>query len=152
MCGLSQTFLSDMLIIDSPLLERNWGIGVYFTSRLGGVSRVPYRSLNLDFEGGDDKKRVEENRKRVSRRLNLGSYLYHLRQVHSSDMVLVDRSLTAVPGDIVIAEIDKQWTIKYLRKRGQEIYLEPANKKFSNIYPSEELKIAAVVKAVIRKY
>jgi SOS regulatory protein LexA len=72
--------------------------------------------------------------------------------IMDGDMVLVDRSLTAVPGDIVIAEIDKQWTIKYLRKRGQEIYLEPANKKFSNIYPSEELKIAAVVKAVIRKY
>lgn len=72
--------------------------------------------------------------------------------IMSGDMVLVDRSLTAVPGDIVIAEIDKQWTIKYLRKNGQSIYLEPANDKFSNIYPTEELKIAAVVKAVIRKY
>lgn len=70
----------------------------------------------------------------------------------NGDMVLVDRSLTAVSGDIVIAEIDKQWTIKYLRKKGKEIYLEPANSKFSNIYPTEELKIAAVVKAVIRKY
>ena len=72
--------------------------------------------------------------------------------IMNGDMVLVDRSLTAVPGDIVIAEIDKQWTIKYLRKSGKSIYLEPANKKFSNIYPTEELKIAAVVKAVIRKY
>ncbi len=68
------------------------------------------------------------------------------------DMVLVDRSLTAVPGDIVIAEVDKEWTIKYLRKAGGVVYLEPANKKFSNIYPKEELKISAVVKAVIRKY
>ena len=72
--------------------------------------------------------------------------------IMNGDMVLVDRSLTAVPGDIVIAEIDKQWTIKYLRKSGKNIYLEPANKKFSNIYPTEELKVAAVVKAVIRKY
>jgi repressor LexA len=68
------------------------------------------------------------------------------------DMVLADRSLTAADGDIVIAEIDKQWTIKYLRKNKTTVYLEPANKKFSNIYPAEELKIAAVVKAVIRKY
>jgi len=68
------------------------------------------------------------------------------------DMVLVDRSATAADGDIVIAEIDKQWTIKYLRKNSKEFYLEPANKEFSNIYPTEELKIAAVVKAVIRKY
>lgn len=68
------------------------------------------------------------------------------------DMVLVDRSLTAVAGNIVIAEIDSQWTIKYLRKDGRGVYLEPANKKFPIIYPQEELKIAAVVKAVIRKY
>ncbi|MDD2680756.1 MAG: LexA family transcriptional regulator [Patescibacteria group bacterium] len=72
--------------------------------------------------------------------------------IMNGDMVLVDRSVTAVPGDIVIAEVDKQWTIKYLRKKGKETYLEPANKKFANIYPTEELKIAAVVKAVIRKY
>jgi len=72
--------------------------------------------------------------------------------IMNGDMVLVDRSVTAVPGDIVIAEVDNAWTIKYLRKEGGEVYLEPANKKFSNIYPKEELKIAAVVKAVIRKY
>lgn len=72
--------------------------------------------------------------------------------IMSGDMVLVDRSLTAVEGDIVIAEIDKQWTIKYLRKDKKGMYLEPANKKFPLIYPKEDLRIAAVVKAVVRKY
>lgn len=68
------------------------------------------------------------------------------------DMVLVDRSLTPVDGNIVIAEVDNQWTIKYFRKKGKKIYLEPANKNFPIIFPKEELKIAAVVRAVIRKY
>lgn len=68
------------------------------------------------------------------------------------DMVLVDRSLRPADGDIVIAEVDNKWTIKYFRKRGGKIYLEPANPKYPIIYPEEELKIAAVVKAVIRKY
>ena len=68
------------------------------------------------------------------------------------DMVLVDRSLSPHDGNIVIAEVDGQWTIKYFRKRGSRIYLEPANKKFPIIYPQDELKVAAVVKAVIRKY
>ena len=68
------------------------------------------------------------------------------------DMVLVDRSLTPSDGNIVIAQIDNQWTIKYFRKNGKEVYLEPANKKFPIIYPKEELNIAAVVKAVVRKY
>lgn len=68
------------------------------------------------------------------------------------DMVLVDRSLSPSDGNIVIAEVDKQWTVKYFRKKGNDIYLEPANKKFPIIRATEELRIAAVVKAVIRKY
>ncbi|MCX6793371.1 MAG: LexA family transcriptional regulator [Candidatus Falkowbacteria bacterium] len=72
--------------------------------------------------------------------------------IMAGDMVLVDRSLTPVPGNIVIAEVDNQWTIKYLRKKGSTIYLEPANIRYPLIYPREELKIAAVVKAVVRRY
>ena len=72
--------------------------------------------------------------------------------IMEGDMVLADRSLTASSGDIVIAQVDNQWTIKYLRKTGKLVFLEPANSKYSRIYPQEELKIAAVVKAVIRKY
>jgi repressor LexA len=68
------------------------------------------------------------------------------------DMVLVDRSATPKDGNIVIAEIDSGWTMKYSRHQGTKPYLEPANKKFQSIYPDTDLKIAAVVKAVIRKY
>ncbi len=68
------------------------------------------------------------------------------------DMVLVDRSLSPVDGDIVIAVVDGRWTIKYLRKKGKNVYLKSANKKYPDIYASEEIRIAAVVKAVIRKY
>lgn len=72
--------------------------------------------------------------------------------IAEGDMVLVERTLTAKPGDIVIAEVDQGWTMKYLRvdKKGRT-YLEPANKNFKPIYPEYELNIAAVVKAVIRK-
>jgi repressor LexA len=72
--------------------------------------------------------------------------------IHEGDMVIVERKNNFKNGDIVIAEIDNEWTIKYLRKNGGVTYLEPANKKYKPIYPKEELKIAAVVKAVIRKY
>jgi SOS regulatory protein LexA len=68
------------------------------------------------------------------------------------DMVLVERGAEAQEGDIVIAEIDKQWTMKYLRKQSGKIWLVPANEKFKPIMAKEELNIAAVVKAVIRKY
>ncbi|MBI2610108.1 repressor LexA [Candidatus Giovannonibacteria bacterium] len=70
----------------------------------------------------------------------------------SGDLVLVERGKQAKDGDIVIAEVDGEWTMKYFRKRGSKIFLEPANQKFSKIFPKETLKIAAIVKAVIRKY
>src|SRR5208282_1627447 len=68
------------------------------------------------------------------------------------DMVLVDRSRTAQSGDIIIAEVDGAWTMKYLKKRGQTIALIPANSRYKPIVPKNELKIAGVVVAVVRKY
>jgi repressor LexA len=68
------------------------------------------------------------------------------------DMVLVDRGQAPKSGDIVIAEVDGEWTMKYLRKRGAAVSLVPANPGYAPIKPKNELKIAGVVTAVIRKY
>jgi repressor LexA len=68
------------------------------------------------------------------------------------DMVLVDKSQPPKSGDIVIAEVDGEWTMKYLKKRGDSVTLVPANAKYQPIKPKKELKIAGVVTAVIRKY
>ena len=68
------------------------------------------------------------------------------------DMVLVDKGEVPKSGDIVIAEVDGEWTMKYLRKRGENVILLPANPKYQPIKPKSELKIAGVVTAVVRKY
>lgn len=68
------------------------------------------------------------------------------------DMVLVQRGKTAQEGDIVIAEVDNKWTMKTLRYRHGKPILVAANKKYTDIKANEELHIAAVVVAVIRKY
>jgi len=68
------------------------------------------------------------------------------------DMVLVDKGEVPKSGDIVIAEVDGEWTMKYLRKRGENVLLLPANPKYQPIKPKRELKIAGVVTAVVRKY
>jgi repressor LexA len=68
------------------------------------------------------------------------------------DMVIVDRGRPPKSGDIVIAEVDGQWTMKYLRKRGESVMLIPANPKYKPITPKNELTIAGVVTAVVRKY
>ncbi len=68
------------------------------------------------------------------------------------DMVLVDKGQTPKSGDIVIAEVDGEWTMKYFRKRGDTITLVAANPKYQPIKPKRELKVGGVVTAVIRKY
>lgn len=68
------------------------------------------------------------------------------------DMVLVDKGEQPKSGDIVIAEVDGEWTMKYLKKRGESVVLIPANPKYQLIRPRKELKIAGVVTAVVRKY
>ena len=68
------------------------------------------------------------------------------------DMVIVDKGKSPKTGDIVIAEVDGEWTIKYLRKRGKKISLVPANPKYIPITPKKELVIGGVVTAVVRKY
>lgn len=68
------------------------------------------------------------------------------------DMVLVDKGESPKSGDIVIAEVDGEWTMKYLKKRGEGVVLLPANPKYQPIRPRKELKIAGVVTAVLRKY
>ena len=68
------------------------------------------------------------------------------------DMVIVDKGQTGKSGDIVIAQVDGEWTMKYLRKRGDTITLVPANPRYQPIKPKNELKIAGVVTAVVRKY
>jgi len=68
------------------------------------------------------------------------------------DMVIVEKGRTPQNGDIVIAQIDGEWTMKYLKKRGESVTLVPANSKYKPIKPKNELKIAGVVTAIVRKY
>ncbi|MCX6703163.1 MAG: transcriptional repressor LexA [Candidatus Zambryskibacteria bacterium] len=72
--------------------------------------------------------------------------------IKEGDLVIVERRGDAKEGDIVIAEVDGGWTMKYYRKKGNQVYLMPANRNYKPIYPEYDLKIAAIVKGVIRKY
>ncbi len=72
--------------------------------------------------------------------------------IKEGDLVIVERRGDPKDGDIVIAEVDGGWTMKYFKKKGNVIYLKPANKNYSPIYPQYDLKVAAIVRGVIRKY
>jgi YfiH family protein len=80
-----------------------------FFTRVGGVSKGPYASLNASLSGGDDPAAVAENRARVARTLDAG-HLIGVTQIHGTSVIEVrapwppgtgpraDAMITAVPG------------------------------------------------------
>ena len=72
--------------------------------------------------------------------------------IDEGDLVIAERAQAARDGDIVVAEVDGGWTLKYFKTDGQKVWLEPANRHLSPIYPEYELRVAAIVRGVIRKY
>lgn len=72
--------------------------------------------------------------------------------ISPNDLVIAESEKEPRNGDIVIAEVDGAWTMKYFQKKNKEIILVPANKDYPNIYPKQELKIGGVVVSVIKKY
>ncbi len=68
------------------------------------------------------------------------------------DMVLVEKGRQPRNNDIVIARVDGEWTMKYFHKKGRKVILRPGNKKYKPIEPEDELTVAGVVIANVRKY
>jgi SOS regulatory protein LexA len=67
------------------------------------------------------------------------------------DIVLIERGRQPRSGDIVIACVDDEWTMKYYVRSGRDIRLEPANKNYDAIRPKRSLCVEGVVCSVIRK-
>ena len=72
--------------------------------------------------------------------------------IHPGDIVLVEKGNTPKKNDIIIAQVDNEWTMKYFGKDKKGVYLEPANSKYKRIRPKRSLTIGGIVKAVVRKY
>lgn len=75
--------------------------------------------------------------------------------IRSGDILVVDRSLQAEDKSIVIACVDNEFTVKYIRMEDSgNIRLEPANRKYKPIFFREgmELRIFGVVTAVIHQF
>lgn len=72
--------------------------------------------------------------------------------IHPGDLVLIQKNLAPRTGDIVVAEVDGEWTLKYFSRESGRVVLKAANKKYPPIIPRQELVIAGVVIANVRKY
>ena len=71
--------------------------------------------------------------------------------IFDGDVVIVEKKKEAHSGAIVLAQIDREWTLKILRRANGKTYLMSANPKYPPFYPKQELQIFGVVKGMVRK-
>jgi YfiH family protein len=69
-------------------------IKVYFSTRIGGVSKPPYDTLNLSFDVGDEPGCVHKNRQLWGRALGVKAYIITSpRQKHSAEVAVLDHDI-----------------------------------------------------------
>lgn len=71
--------------------------------------------------------------------------------IYEDDMVIVKKTQDIKDKDIVIANVDNTYTIKFYRNKNNKIYLEPANSNYGIIKPKFKLEIFGKVIGVTRK-
>ena len=67
------------------------------------------------------------------------------------DLVIVRSTKAARPGDVVVALLNDEATVKRLAERGGARYLKPENPAFLEIYPEAEWSVQGKVVALIRE-
>lgn len=72
--------------------------------------------------------------------------------IQPGDLILVEKGRTPRNGDIVVAQVDDEWTLKYFYRDQNGVRLDPANRSYAPIRPKRSLVIGGVVRAVVRKY
>lgn len=68
------------------------------------------------------------------------------------DVVIVERGGSPRTGDIVVAQVDGEWTLKYYEKTRAGVVLRAANPKYPEIRPRRELVVGGVVRGAFRRY
>jgi len=76
--------------------------------------------------------------------------------IKDEDLIIVDKSLVAKPGDIVIAMIDGEFTIKRLSMKNDELYLKAENHNYPDFsfknHIDVDVQIWGVVLYSIHRY
>ncbi|PIU47969.1 MAG: LexA family transcriptional repressor [Candidatus Hydrogenedentes bacterium CG07_land_8_20_14_0_80_42_17] len=68
------------------------------------------------------------------------------------DIIIVNRGADPISNDIVVAEVDGEWTLKYFIRTKHGVILRAANDSYPDILPKNELRIGGVVTGVVRRY
>jgi repressor LexA len=72
--------------------------------------------------------------------------------IHDGDIAVVEKRNLANVGDIVVAIVDGEFTLKTLGKEGGKFVLRPENPDYPVIHPQGTLEIFGILVGLVRKY
>lgn len=105
---------------------------------------IPADTLELDRFLVESPSRTEFIRVRGDSMIDAG--------IHPGDLAVVERRADASPGDLVVARVDGEYTLKTLDREDGRYILRPANPAYPVIRPDDRLEIHGVVVGLVRKY
>ena len=71
--------------------------------------------------------------------------------IHEGDLLVVEQQPNANVGEIVVAIVDNEFTVKYLDREKGQFVLKPANKAYPVIRPKGRLEIFGVMAGLVRR-
>lgn len=74
--------------------------------------------------------------------------------IHNGDLLIVDRSVEAKAGHIIVACLDGEFTVKQLCREGRRVWLQPANEDFPRIEigPERDFQVWGVVTGKVTQF
>lgn len=72
--------------------------------------------------------------------------------IKPGDLVIIERGRKAKHGDVVLAQIDGEWTLKFLEKQKGQVRLIAGNARYAPLVPLRELILGGVITGVVRRY
>lgn len=146
-------------LIERGYLRRGAGGRIAFTAKMGGRVAL-LGTVQAGFPSPAEEELLDTMsldeflvaRPEASYMLTVSSDSMIDAGIHPGDLVLVEKGGAPKPRDIVIAQVDGEWTMKYFGKDRRGVFLEPANPAYARIRPRGSLSIGGIVRAVIRKY
>ncbi|MDF7826039.1 transcriptional repressor LexA [Pontiellaceae bacterium B12227] len=146
-------------LLDLGYLERSSNNRIILTTKITGSTKL-LGSVQAGFPSPAEEELVDS--------INLDQYLVRRPEatylltvsgesmieagIQPGDLVLVEKGGVPKQNEIVVAQIDGEWTLKYFGKDETGVYLDPANPNFTRMRPERSLTIGGIVKAVVRKY
>ena len=128
------------------------GVFAAFSGRSGGVSGVPYESLNLGLGVGDDPVAVTANRQALAAACGLAAgNLAWMRQVHGNDVCYLDAGTTQPPGpvDAMFTDVPGRALCVLVADCVPVLIADPAARLIGAAHAGREGMVAGVVPALV---